>query len=97
MTLCNDDEHDLKQVLTYMKQQIGSGETNLRTSGKVLCRMGKFDLAEKYLKSLLKELPSNHPLISSVYEDLGQLASQTGHFNMSVQWHQKSLVFKKRN
>ncbi|CAF4657760.1 unnamed protein product, partial [Rotaria socialis] len=77
MTLCNDDEHDLKQVLTYMKQQIGSGETNLRTSGKVLCRMGKFDLAEKYLKSLLKELPSNHPLISSVYEDLGQLASQT--------------------
>ncbi|CAF3583241.1 unnamed protein product [Rotaria socialis] len=94
MTLCNDDEHDLKQVLTYMKQQIGSGETNLRTLGKVLCRMGKFDLAEKYLKRLLKELPSNHPLISSVYEDLGQLASQTGHFNMSVQWHQKSLAFK---
>ena len=40
MTLCSDDEHDLKQVLMYMNQ-----------------------------------LPSNHPLISSVYEDLGQLES----------------------
>ncbi|CAF2096809.1 unnamed protein product [Rotaria magnacalcarata] len=94
MTLCSDDENDLKQVLTYMKKQIGSGETNLRTLGKVLCRMGKFDLADKYFKRLLKELPSNHPLISSVYEDLGQLASQTGHFDMSVQWHQKSLALK---
>ncbi|CAF4816121.1 unnamed protein product [Rotaria sp. Silwood1] len=36
MTLCNENEHDLKQVLMYMKQQLGDGETNLRTLGKLL-------------------------------------------------------------
>ncbi|CAF3017410.1 unnamed protein product [Rotaria sp. Silwood2] len=97
MTLCSDDEHDLKQVLMYMKQQTEGGETNLRTLGKVLCQMGKFDLAEKYFKRLLKELPSNHPLLSNLYEDLGQLASQTGNYDKSVQWHKKSLALKKEH
>ncbi|CAF3799121.1 unnamed protein product [Rotaria sp. Silwood1] len=36
MTLCNENEHDLKQVLMYMKQQLEDGETNLRTLGKLL-------------------------------------------------------------
>jgi tetratricopeptide (TPR) repeat protein len=97
MTLCSDDEHDLKQVLAYMKKQTGSGETNLQTLGKVLLQMGNFDLAEKYFKRLLKELPSNHPLLPSLYEDLGQVASQTGNFNISIEWHKKSLECQKPN
>ena len=97
MSLCSDDEHDLKQVLLHMKQQIGNGETNLRTLGKVLWKMGKFDLAEKYFKRLLNELPSNDPLLCNLYEDLGELASQTGDYDMSIQWHQKSLEVKKQN
>ncbi|CAF3699654.1 unnamed protein product [Adineta steineri] len=97
MTLCNDDEHDLKQVLMYMKHQINSEETNLRTLGKLLWKMGKLDLAEKYFNRLLQELPSNDPLVSSLYEDLGELASQTGNYDMSVQWHQKSLAIKNKN
>ncbi|CAF1099350.1 unnamed protein product [Adineta steineri] len=97
MTLCNDDEHDLKQVLMYMKQQIESEETNLRTLGKLLWKMGKLDLAEKYFNRLLQELPSSDPLLSSLYEDLGELASQTGDYDISVQWHQKSLAIKTKN
>ncbi|CAF0769546.1 unnamed protein product [Adineta steineri] len=97
MTLCNDDEHDLKQVLMYMKQQIENEETNLRTLGKLLWKMGKFDLAEKYFNRLLQELPSSDPLLSSLYEDLGELASQTGDYDMSVQWHQKFLAIRNKN
>ncbi|CAF4988686.1 unnamed protein product [Rotaria sp. Silwood1] len=97
MTLCSENEHDLKQVLTYMKQQLGSGETNLRTLGKVLWKMGKLDLAEQYFTRLLKELPPNDPLLSILYEDLGELASQTGDYNKSIKWHQKSLALKHQN
>ncbi|CAF1418416.1 unnamed protein product [Adineta steineri] len=97
MTLCNDDEHDLKQVLMYMKQQIENEETNLRTLGNVLWEMGKFDLAEKYLIRSLKELASNDPLHISLYEDLGKLASQRGDYDMSMKWRQKLLAFKKEN
>jgi len=97
MTLCSDDEHDLKQVLMYMNQQIGSGETNLRTLGKVLWKMGKLDLAEKCFNRLLKEVPSNDPLLSSLYEDLGELASLREDYDMSMEWHQKSVTFKSEN
>ncbi|CAF0877888.1 unnamed protein product [Adineta steineri] len=97
MTLCNDDEHDLKQVLMHMKQQINNEETNLRILGNVLWEMGKFDLAEKYFIRSLKQLSSNDPLHISLYEDLGKLASQRGDYDLSMEWRQKLLTFKKEN
>ena len=98
MSLCGDDDCKLKQVVLHMKQQIGYGETNLRTLGKVLWKMGKFVLAEKYLKRLLNELPSSSDhLLCQLYEDLGELASQTGDYDMSIEWHQKALEAKREN
>ena len=97
ITLCSDENHDLKQVLIYMKQQIGNGEPNLGTLGKVLWEMGKLDLAGKYFHRLLKELPSNNPLLYNLYKDLAKIASQAGNYDMSVQWHQKSLALKIKN
>ncbi|CAF1424083.1 unnamed protein product [Rotaria sordida] len=97
MSLCSDDENDLKQVLLRMKQQLGKGETNLRTLGRVLWEMGKLDLAEKYIKRLLNELPSNNQLRCNLYEDLGKIASQKGDYDMSIQWYQKALEVPKQN
>ncbi len=95
MTLSSDEEeHGLKQVLMYMKGQIESGQTNLRTLAKVLWKMGKFDFAEKYFIRLLKELEPNDPLNGIIYEDLGELAALRGEYDMSIQWHQKSLRLK---
>jgi tetratricopeptide (TPR) repeat protein len=94
MTLSSDEEHGLRQVLIYMKGQIESGETNLRTLGKFLWKMGKFELAETYLLRLLKELESDDPLNSTLYEDLGELAALKGNFDSSVQYHQKALRLK---
>ncbi|CAF0813490.1 unnamed protein product [Didymodactylos carnosus] len=94
MILCSENEHDLREVLMYMKQQTGSGETNLRTLGKVLWKMGKLDLAEQYFIRLLKELPPNDHLLGNLYEELGELASQKGDYNKSIEWHQKLLALK---
>ncbi|CAF0878209.1 unnamed protein product [Adineta steineri] len=96
MTLCGDDEHDLKQVLMYMKQQIESREMNLRILGNLLWEMGKFDLAEKYFTRSLKQLPWNDPLHISLYEDLGKLASQRGDYDLSMKWRKKLLRFKEK-
>ncbi|CAF1020693.1 unnamed protein product [Adineta steineri] len=97
MTLCDEDEHDLKQVLMYMKQQIESREMNLRILGNLLWEMGKFDLAETYFTRSLKQIPLNDPLHISLYEDLGKLASQRGDYDMSMKWRQKLLTFKGKN
>ncbi|UJR16763.1 hypothetical protein I4U23_003663 [Adineta vaga] len=94
MTLCNDDEHDLKQVLNHMKQQVGNGETNLRVFGNILLRMGKFQLAEQYFHRFIKQLPPNDSLLIELYEDLGKLTSQNGDYDMSMHWHQRSLELK---
>jgi tetratricopeptide (TPR) repeat protein len=95
MSLSSDEEQrGLRQVLMYMKGQSENEETSLRTLGKVLWKMGKFDLAEKYFIRLMKELESDDPLNSTLYEDLGELAALRGNYDMSVQYHQKSLRLK---
>ena len=83
MTLYSNDEQDLKYILTCMKQQIGDGETNLCTLGKILFEMGKLDLAEKFDKHLIEELE--------------KLASARKDCEMSIQWYEKSLIFKEQN
>jgi tetratricopeptide (TPR) repeat protein len=97
MSLCSDDEHDLKQVLVHMKNQQGSGDMNLRTLGKLLWKMGKLDLAEKYYVRYLDDLASNNPSFRALYDDLAEITSQKGNYDASMQWHQKSLAMKWRN
>ncbi|CAF4304711.1 unnamed protein product, partial [Rotaria sordida] len=53
-----------------MKQQLGSGKMDLRTLGRLLSEMSKFDLAEKYFIRLLEQLPLNDPLLYDLYQDL---------------------------
>jgi tetratricopeptide (TPR) repeat protein len=96
MTLCSDTEHALKKIFTHMKRQIGSGETNLRTLGYVLWDMSRLDLAERYFIRLLEQLLPNDPLHITLYEDLGKLASQSGNFDMSIEWCQKALTFREQ-
>ncbi|CAF0938512.1 unnamed protein product [Adineta steineri] len=75
MCLCSDDEHNLKQILMDMKNEIGYGETNLCILGKVVRRMGHLDLAKKYYYRCLDELSQNDPLLLTVYKDLAKIAS----------------------
>jgi tetratricopeptide (TPR) repeat protein len=91
MTLCSDDEHDLRQVLTYMKNQNSNGETDLRILAKMVWTMGKFDLAEKYYRRLINEIASNDPSLITLYEELGDIMAQKGDYDMSIQWRNKAV------
>ncbi|CAF1025123.1 unnamed protein product [Rotaria sp. Silwood1] len=97
MTLCNENDSDLKNVLLHMKEQLESEEINLYTLGRLVWNMGRFDLAEKYLHAFLKQISTNDPLLGNLYEDLAKVTSQVGDYDKSVQWRQKSLEFKKSN
>jgi len=96
MTLCNDEEHDLKQVLMHMKKQNGCEATTLRTLGKLLWRMGKLDLAEKYYIRFLNEFLPHDVMLNALYEDLADITSQKGDYNTSIQWQQKLLAIKEQ-
>jgi len=94
LVLASDDDNQLKHVLNYMKQQIDPGQMNLRILAKFLSKTGQFELAEEYLKRMLKQIPTNDSIRGKIYKDLGELASQTGRLNESVQWFAKALEFQ---
>ncbi|CAF4773816.1 unnamed protein product, partial [Rotaria sp. Silwood2] len=96
MTLCSDNEHELKHVLMDMKQKLGSGETDLRTLGRLLAEMSKFDLAEKYFIRLTEQLSLNDSLLDDLYEELGKVAAQAGNFDKGMEWRKKAIAVKKQ-
>ncbi|CAF3807343.1 unnamed protein product [Rotaria sp. Silwood1] len=96
MTLCSDNKHELKHVLMDMKQKLGSGETGLRTLGRLLSTMSKFDLAEKYFIRLTEQLSLYDSLLDDLYEDLGKVAAQAGNFDKGMEWRKKAIVVKKQ-
>ncbi|CAF2119483.1 unnamed protein product [Rotaria magnacalcarata] len=91
MTLCSDHDNDLKQLYDHMKNKYGREETNLLSLGDVMFDMGKFDLAEKYYRRWLSELPSNDPSLGGLYYNLGMVADAKGEYDTSLEWYQKSL------
>ena len=89
MNLCNDDEHDLKEVLEQMGKQNGKGPTNLRSLGKLLWMMGELELSEKYYCRLINQLPGNGFWLEVLYEDLTRITSQNRRYDESLIWQKK--------
>jgi tetratricopeptide (TPR) repeat protein len=96
LTLCGDDEHDLKNLFEYLKDTDGGGENeaDLLNFGRVLRRMGKFDLAEKFYRRLLNELPANDTSLSSLYYSLGLVLKDKKDLDSSLECLHRSLDMK---
>jgi tetratricopeptide (TPR) repeat protein len=94
MTLCNENAHELNNVLQDMKQKMGRGETSLHTLGKILRDMGELKLAKQYLMKFVSKLSPNDYLLKSVYEDLSQVTSLNGDYNDSMHWRKKMLAIQ---
>lgn len=97
MTLINDNELELKQVLTHMTEKLVGGETNLRTFAHLLSGIGKQVLATKYLRRLLDQLAEDDPSRGDLYEEIGQFLSQAGHLDKSMKWHQRAVDFRSQH
>ncbi len=81
----------------HMKNQNGSRGTDLRTLAKIVWKMGRFNLAEKYYRRLINELASNDSSLIKLYEDLSEINSHKGHYDMSIQWYNKALEIRLQN
>ncbi|CAF3495627.1 unnamed protein product [Rotaria sp. Silwood1] len=90
-TLCSNSDHDVQAVFDYVKKQYGDAETTTLSFGIVLGLMGKYNEAEKYIRRLIKELPSDHEDIAACYHDLGEILDKKGDYDSSLQSHQKAL------
>jgi tetratricopeptide (TPR) repeat protein len=95
MRLCGDDEHDMKTLFESMKRDYGGGdnEVDILAFGRVLRRMGKYDLAEKFYRRLLHRLSANHPSFGDLCYSLGVVIMDTGDYLSSLRWLYTSLEF----
>ncbi|CAF3680524.1 unnamed protein product [Adineta steineri] len=93
MSLCGDNEKQLKDVFDRMKKNYGGDgkEVSLRSFGDLLRDMGKLDLAEKMYSRLLSELPSNDASLPDLYNSFGVLSKEKRDYNTSLQWYNKAL------
>jgi hypothetical protein len=98
MTLCGDDEIDLKPLFDEMEKKYGchDGEAALLSFSRVLREMKKLDEAEKYCHRLLQDFSSNDSLLGILYDELAKIASSKSDYYLSDQWHQKSIQIKKK-
>ena len=85
LTLCSDDDHQLKAIFEHMGNEDDSGEEPLLSFGNALVDMGKFDEAEKYYHRLLYYLSPNHHHIARCYHSLGNVTNGKGNYESSLQ------------
>ncbi|CAF4661713.1 unnamed protein product [Didymodactylos carnosus] len=90
LDLCNEDDHDLKEVFAHMKKEMAS-ETTLLSLGNLFYEMGGLDKAEKYYKRLLSELTVGDSDIAACYIGLGNVASQKGEYDLALMNYEKAL------
>jgi len=98
MTLCGDNDSDLKPVFKEMKKKYGyyDGDAGFFSFSRLLRAVEKFDEAEKYCHHLLQYFSSNDSLLGILYDELAEIASNKGDHDLSDQWHQKSIQIKKK-
>lgn len=91
MVLCSDNDHQIQTLIQYMKNELGTGATNILIFGHLLRKMGRLDDAKKYYHRFLAELSSNDSNIAHCYHALGLLADDKGDYESSLIWYNKSL------
>jgi tetratricopeptide (TPR) repeat protein len=97
MTLCSNNEHELKSILDHMlNEDDDAQDTGLLSLGHVLTCMGKYDDATKYYRCLLNELPNDHEDIADCYYSLGNVALKKYDFDLAIKQHRKALKIKRR-
>ncbi|CAF4472906.1 unnamed protein product [Didymodactylos carnosus] len=90
LDLCDEDDHDLKQVFDHMKKEMGS-ETTLISLGNLLLDLGELEKAEKYYNRLLNELTVGDPGIPGCYIGLGAVHQNKGEYDLALMNHEKAL------
>jgi tetratricopeptide (TPR) repeat protein len=92
MTLCNDSDHHLSQLVEHMKIESEDYQPNLTSLGLLLWKMGKYELAEKYLRRSLAEISSDDPSLGPAYLNLGLVIAEKGEYAESLRWYEKALM-----
>lgn len=96
MNLCSDDQNELKELLSFMRREVGEQRT-LFTLGALLAKAGKWKAAERCYCRYLQALPTNsHDRISQCYHELALISKDQGDLSRSIDLLEKVLAVQKQ-
>ena len=92
MTLCGDNENDLKELFEHVKEDYGGEDENstLLALADVLREMGQCDLAQRIYNQWSSELLPEDPLRSSLYKSLGILNIRQDAYEKARYWFEEA-------
>ncbi|CAF1160522.1 unnamed protein product [Didymodactylos carnosus] len=96
LVLCNENDHDLKDLFAYHKKKIGKESTTVVSLGDYLFKMGEFDKAKQYYNRILVELSTIDLSTANCYFGLGNVAIEQDEYSSALDYHRKALDIKQK-
>jgi tetratricopeptide (TPR) repeat protein len=96
LILCNENDHDLKDLFAYHKKKICKGLSNVVSLGDILFKMGEFDKAKQYYNRILTELSTIDLSTANCYFGLGNVAIEQDEYSVALDYHLKALDIKQK-
>ncbi|CAF1387305.1 unnamed protein product [Rotaria sp. Silwood1] len=92
MTLFDDSDHHLSGMIEEIQAANEDSLVNISSFGLLLWKMGKYDLAEKYLRRGIAEFSASDPNLGSAFLNLGLVYSDKGNYSESLHWYNEALL-----
>jgi tetratricopeptide (TPR) repeat protein len=91
LKLCNENDHHLKELSSYLKHNLSCGPT-LVSLGNLLENMGEYEKAARcYRRQLDKPDKKNSYVTGCCYTGLGVIENIRGNYNSAIRYHIKAL------
>ncbi|CAF3941147.1 unnamed protein product, partial [Rotaria sp. Silwood1] len=84
MTLFDDSDHHLSGMIEEIQAANEDSLVNISSFGLLLWKMGKYDLAEKYLRRGIAEFSASDPNLGSAFLNLGLIMKSTNSLERSI-------------
>ncbi|CAF4046364.1 unnamed protein product, partial [Rotaria sp. Silwood1] len=91
LILCEDEINSIKdELIDSLKSEIDE-TADVLTLAKFLLEMDDLDKAEEFYTLLLNELPTDHPDVITIKNDLGGVYREKGQYLQALETHQQAL------
>ncbi|CAF1066357.1 unnamed protein product [Didymodactylos carnosus] len=86
LTLCNEDDQDMKEMYEYQKKSVGGGDeqASLLSLGFLLHNMDEYEKAKQYYARVLDELSDDDTNVVLCHKRLGEVSASQGEYDVAL-------------
>ncbi|CAF1357646.1 unnamed protein product, partial [Didymodactylos carnosus] len=86
LTLCNEDDQNIKEMYAYQKKSVGGGDeqASLVSLGLILFEMGEYEKAKQYYTRVLDELSDDDINVALCHRRLGEVSASQGEYDVAL-------------